>query len=407
MPGISSNLNSSDYIGTPPIIQEINIDDIEGRVCYFSLSGDLALKAYEENALSSINRENKKRHRLKVDVTQRLYMAVVMFDKVVMHCSDPLRSREILEILESHYQWIEEGRILFIFSHHIQNIQQDYRNYIKMKRQEYSEEINAKKEADSLNQEHMSDDYYERVIKILSASKFMVRKSNDPLCFFPNLVKKDLEKAPEIIIVEADSKLSQIPVFKMSLYQLLHAKQLGKDGRSGRPVFPEDIVDGDNGVTESIEACLNQSTPIARSAIVDMLQKGIKKKGKKPTQLQKRFLKAITLRMDILYCKMNCGKQLILEFHPIYENNSIYQADFFKEYVCLITKNDTKKELAYDTINTLLHMDNLHDLRLGFLACMADTIEELNFSSKQEILFHNTFLDIMIYNRILNNPNDF
>ena len=375
---------------------EIDVDDIKGRVCYFSLSGDQALKAYTESKLSTIQKPNKRQTRLKEHVTERLYFAILMFDVVVMHCSDPLRSKIILEILEEHKKWIDEGRIVFIFSHHINNIELDFKKYIDGKRSEYAENENAQKEAESLSQEYMSDDYYERVIQILSSSKYLVRKSADSRFYFPNLVKADLENNTERIIVDTDSNLTQVFTWGLSLYQLLHARQLSKDGKKVNNIFPEDIVDGEDGVVESIREYLNQGTPIARSAIVDMIQKGIKEKNRKPTVLQRHFLKALTLRMDILYCRMNCGKQLILEFHPSYEGRSAYHSACFLEYIRSMMGIDKNFKLNYDMINKILQEPNLYEFRFRYLSCMADTIEHLNMSSslrptENELLLKDTF----------------
>lgn len=379
---------------------EIDVDNIEGRVCYFSLSGDQALKAYTESKLSTIQKVHKRQIRLKEHVTERLYFAILMFDVVVMHCSDPLRSKIILEILEEHRKWIEDGRIVFIFSRHISNIERDYKKYIDGKRSEYAEEENAQKEAESLSQEHMTDEYYERVIQILLSSKYMIRKSSDSRFYFPNLVKADLENSAERIVVDIDSSLTQILTRGLSLYQLLYARHLSRDGKRVENIFPEDIIDGEDGVVETIREYLNQDTPIARSAIVDMIQKGIKEKKRKPTVLQKHFLKALTLRMDILYCRMNCGKQLILEFHPSYEERSAYHVACFSEYIRSIVGTDKKFQLTCDIINKLLQEKDLYELRFRYLSCMADTIEHLNMSSslrptENELLLEETFKDSM------------
>lgn len=388
MPGMESSVSGQNLIAeqskdmVEPKIPSICVDDLPGRVCYFSLSGDLALKAYEEIQLSSIRSLSRRKARLKEDVSKRLFFSVAMFDHVVMHCSDPLRSREILDILEKNKQWIVDGRIVFLFSNRIRDIREDYRNYIQEKKNEYKIEGNAEKEAESLSQEFMTDDYYQRVIEILSASKYMVRKPTDIRYSFPQLVKSDLKKTPENIVVDSESTLTELIPFKLSLYQLLHTRQLDEAGKHGDYVFPLDIVEG---VIDSINDCLTQKTPIARSAIVDMLQKELEKpptKAKKKTnitRLQKTLLKAITLRMDILYCQMNCGKQLNLEFHPLYGYSSVYQHELFEKYLSM-TRPDIGSTLSYATVNQILGEEDLPHFRLGYLACMADTIEHMNIT---------------------------
>lgn len=107
--------------------------------------------------------------------------------------------------------------------------------------------------------------------------------------------------------------------------------------------------------------------------------------------------------MDILYCRMNCGKQLILEFHPSYEERGTYHTDCFLEYIRSIIGIDRNSELTCDIINGLLQNLNLHELRLRYLSCMADTIEHLNMSSslrpiESELLLKDTFKDSLSRN---------
>lgn len=401
MPGVSPTKRISQYHnGNETEKDVIYVDNLKGRVCYFSLSGDQALRAYIESNLSSIKKSNAKRVRLKEDVTERLYFAILMFDVVIMHCSDPLRSDVVLEILEEHKKWIEDGRIVFIFSRHINNIEKDFRKYIDSKRKEYAENEYAKKEAESLSQEYMDDKYYERVIQILSTSKYLVRKSANKRYDFSNLVKDDLAKSTERIIVDPDSTLTQVLALRSSLYQLLHAGYLSKDGKKIHNIFPEDIIDGEDGVVESIRECINQHTPIARSAIVDMIRKELKEKNRKPTVLQKHFLKALAFKMDILYCRMNCGAQLILEFHLSYGERSVYHTACFSEYIRSIVKIDKNLKYTYDIINCLLQKPDLSEIRFIYLSCMADTIEHLNmFSSlrpaERDLLLIDTFRSSM------------
>lgn len=146
MPGIkisdNDRQNTQQNIDSPLVVlppkKILSVDELDGRVCYFSLSGNLALQAFEDIRLSTFSPIARK-SKLRQALTDRFYFAVLMFDKVVLHCSDPLRSEIVLEFLEDHIQWIKVGRIVFIVSNHINNVKDDYENYIHQKIQEYSE----------------------------------------------------------------------------------------------------------------------------------------------------------------------------------------------------------------------------------------------------------------------------
>lgn len=362
--------------------EAVDINKMEGRVCYFSLAGDLALNTFSDNKLSTFSKD-KRRNRLKSEFTQRLYLAILMFDKVVMHCSDPLRSEIVLEVLEEHVQWIESGHIVFIFSNHIKNIRDDYKKYIEDKIKEYSEGYCSEKEAESLKQGHINTGYYERVIDLLEKTKYLIRKPDKDKYSFDRLVVDDLERQTqtENVIIDSFARLPQILSLNLSLYQLLHVRHLKckeyEENEVGRFVFPQDIVDD---VVEKIRECLEQGNIIARSAIVDSLVEKIKDKGSEITKLQKNVIKAITLRMDILYCKMNSGEQLILEFHPSYELRNNYQLDCFKEYLKIISAEEKEFLSSVKIINKILQDNALDIFRMVFLNCMSDTREHMNLA---------------------------
>lgn len=361
----------------------IEIDELSERVCYFSLAGNLALEAFSQIKYSTFRNEKQRRNRLRSDFSQRLFLAVLMFDKVVMHCSDPLRSEIVLEVLEENLQWIKEGRILFIFSHHINDIRSDFREYIESKINEYSEGFHSEKEAESLKQRHINEAYYERVISLLENTDYLVRKSSKESYSFDKLVNRDLtsQVQTENVIIDSNADLPQVLSLNLTLFQLLHMRHLkcnqDEENEVGKFVFPKEIVDD---VIGEIKDCLDQKNTIARSAIVDSLEEEIRRKGNTIPRLQKKVLKAVSLRMDILYCKMNSGEQLILEFHPSYENGSNYQLDCFIEYLKIIAETKNPILLTHEITDRFLQVEDLDYFRMVFLNCMADMREHMKLS---------------------------
>ena len=380
MPGETlkkAEVTTSESKAKPSAKKEINVNDLEGRVCYFSLSGNLALQAFESMNFSTFPPDEKEQ-RLRQELLARLYFAILMFDKVVMHCSDPLRSKLVLEILEQHVHWIESGKIVFIISKHIGNIQKDFERYIRSKISEYSRGYCSKKEAISLKQSHIDRPYYKRVKDLLDKSPFIVRKSADNS--FDSLVLSDLSSQfqREQVIIDPSLDVHQILSLSLSLYQLLHARALNykkDEPGTGEFIFPLPVV---NEVTKQIQTHLRQKNTIARSAIDDSIRERLKKVGL--TNLQESILESISLRMDVLYCHMNSGKQMILEFHPSYEQRSMYQANCFSEYLNLIAQSDKIVELDVAKIDNMLNSPDLSLFRLFYLACMADMREYMNLA---------------------------
>lgn len=349
--------------------KSVNVEDLDGRVCYFSLSGDLALQAYEETAFKLI-KKNKER-RLKESIFERLAFSVLMFDKTIMHCSDPLRSKMVYDILIECSLWIEDERIGFIFSDSINSVSDDYRCYIQRKINEYSEGYHSDKERSSLQKDFINDQYYADVINLLEKAKTLIRKPHDLKYSFDKIVLADLHhNVAQIIIDSMPNESTNIDGMNYTLYQLMKLQFFNKK-RDVEYVFPEEVIDD---VVGSVEEHLVGKSPIARCAIVE----AIKLKLNKPlNRQQKAVLDAITLRMDVLYCRMNSGSRLILEFHPSYEKQSIYQIDNLKLFIREISSVNKSFLISLDLVNQLLSCDKkeLWQFRHCFLSCIADANE--------------------------------
>ena len=296
-----------------------------------------------------------------------------MFDKVVMHCSDPLRSDLVLEVLNNFKEMIKQGRILFIFSKHIKNIKQDFRKYIEDKESEYSGESGyfSEIEAQSLRPEYASDDYYDKVIELLDLSPFLVRKMPNTEYSFSSLVMTDLSTHgyQERIFTTSDLSSTRFLSSSMSLYQLLHIR-VARGDNSPQPVFQPKII---NNIQREIKRHLNQKNVISRSAIVEAMKK--QNLFTDDDDFTENIKDAITLRMDILYCRMNCGNHLILEFHPAYEYRGSYQLDCFKIFIKILNLGFDESKLSKDWFNDLCKHERINSIRNMFIASMSDNRE--------------------------------
>lgn len=359
----------------------LQVNDLEKRICYFSLAGDQALKAFEKFHFEGHHPEERKK-KLKAQVTQRLYFAVIMFDIVILHCSDPLRSPLIKEILEEHIDWIEKGRIRFIASEVINDWQQDYNKYIDRKCDEYQTGYYASLEAESLRQDHIIDTYKQEVRALLSKSKYYIRKDSTASSQFGELLKGDIKHNNEQILIGQDSAednlFAQIKQFAVekTVYQLLHAQYYsGSPNNNIQNVFDPETV---SHVFTQIRKALEKGRAVARPALVEAIREQIDK----PSELQEALLDAITLRMDLLYCRMNAGKHLILEFHPSYESQTLYRLECFDFYLKKFEYQSSLETLTVEAVNKMIASDEIDDFRRIFLASMADTHEQNNFTIK-------------------------
>ena len=359
----------------------LQVNDLEERVCYFSLAGDQALKTFEKYYIdeSDVKKHDKE---LRAKVIQRLYFAVIMFDIVLLHCSDPLRSPLIKEILIEHIDWIREGRIRFIASDDIDDWQKDYNKYIDRKYTAYQRGYYGSLEAESLRQLHIDEDYKQSVKDLLSQSRYYVRKDSTGSSQFTELLKEDIKRNNEHIVIDLDSEednmyenVKQFAVEK-TVYQLLHAQYYSGGTNSNiQNVFdPNKVAD----IFSQIRKALGKGQAVARPALVEAIREQVDNLS----ELQETLLDVITLRMDLLYCRMNAGKHLILEFHPSYEHQTLYKLDCFNLYLKKFGHRQSLDTLTMETVNKLVASEEIHNFRRIFLASMADTHEQNNFTIK-------------------------
>lgn len=356
-----------------------NTSEIKGRECYFSLTGDFAIQAYADKVLSTVP-QSKKNRRLKDDITERLQFALVMFDKVVLHCSDPLRNELVLEILEEYVDWIKEGKIAFVFSSSIKSIRDDYKAYIDRKVQEYEEGYKCEKEIESLRKVYMNDAYYERVIELLMCTKNMIRKPTKAQYRFDRLVSNDLDRNSRLVTIDtAPTERTDIKSVNLTLYQLLKLRSANQRNGKLQSVFPEETTDE---IINSIEEQLEEGNKIARSVILSEL----KEKIHKMTRQQKDVMDAISMRMDVLYCQMNSGERLILEFHPMFEKQSAYQMQSYRKFLGGVRGAKVDGVIRLDHFRKLMNVskEEVDSFRLLFLACVADAQERMVIQSEKD-----------------------
>lgn len=395
--------------------QKISVDRLEGRICYFSLTGDLAIKAFETIKLSTFQTDTK-RKKLHDELIKRLDIAILMFDKVILHCSDPFRNEIVLSVLEERMDFIKSGKICFIFSTAIQDVRKDYFKYIDEKIKDYEDGFYSIREQESLSQPFMDTEYKNRVLDVLDASKYILRKPNREPFSFKKLLMKDMDKnfINEKVVFDPNANLSQILSLSLSLYQLLYSRTLsdtGEDIDNENYVFPKKLI---KDLTKEITKHLQQDNTIARSSLVCFLEDHIPEAER--TDIQEAIMDAITLRMDVLYSRMNCGQQMILEFHPTYEKYSTYQSDCFIQYIRIIAEFSKTKKIIFtiEMLKNILADENLNDFRMCYLASMADVHEYIKLSQtspsdyETELINNMTktvgnYLNTNDYNNLLSN----
>jgi hypothetical protein len=172
-------------------------------------------------------------------VEQHLEAALLLADKVVIHCADPYRSSQVASALLELQPCTSIGDLLFLLGENTQNPRTHFRGYIDFKIHQYSKSELGQHDVDSLA--NVDADAIERAEALLGASPYALIRGFSGADGFIRAVKRDLQPAEPITICEhfAASVISQLG---LTLRQLLDLSHQATDGTLSRVVADSSTV---------------------------------------------------------------------------------------------------------------------------------------------------------------------
>ena len=309
----------------------VKVSELEGRCVYFPLADYHNIRIFKEHSYRKGNVSDQK---VKKDIANRLFLALLLFDKVIMHCSDPLRSEVIYEILMDNLELVKSGKILFVFSNSINSIEKDYKKYIQEKISEYERNAFSSTDIDSLKQGHMTEEYYDKVIALLNKTPYMLKKGKDGSSGFKELIQADLDSNVEVAVMGRNNfARSHVRLLNLSLYQLLNLKYA--DVKEIKGVFEHAKMEE---FITTWESDTDEGAPFSRHTIVEQLRKEFLSGSETQKKNQEKVINVIETRLSLLYSKLNCGLHQIIEFHPATEKRSVYNWRYFQSFLVEIAE---------------------------------------------------------------------
>jgi hypothetical protein len=155
-------------------------------------------------------------------VEQHLEAALLLADKVVIHCADPYRSNQVAAALFELQPGVSAGDLLFLLGENAQNPRAHFRGYIDFKIQQYGKSELGQRDVDSLSQ--VDTDASERAETLLQASPYALIRGFSGADGFNRAVRRDLQPAEPITICEPfpASVISQLGLTLRQLLDLSH-----------------------------------------------------------------------------------------------------------------------------------------------------------------------------------------
>lgn len=375
------NISKEDYENTSHKIKIIS--ELEGKCVYFPLADYHNIKIFKDHNSHNGELDDVA---LKNSLSSRLYLALLLSDTVILHCSDPLRSQIVFEILNENIDFIKDGTILFIFSNHINNIKSDFQKYIKDKCEEYKRNEFSEADVKSLEQRHINETYYQEVINLLMHTPFILKKLNDGSSGFKTLIQNDLNSNVECAVMgENNFARSHIRLLNLTLYQLLNLKYVESlESYTIKDVFEHEKIEE---FIANWEADVDKGAPFSRHTIVEQLRQEFVNQQGKVKRSQERVINAIETRLSMLYSKLNCPNHQIIEFHPATEKRSVYSWKYFLCFLNEISENRSVT-LTSEKVKKIRSSDEWDSFRNDFLACMADLNSYISSCQQSELRYY-------------------
>ena len=367
------------------------IENLPGRCAYFPHT--------DYHNLAILKEKYKREKILQDELAERLLHYLLCFDTILLHSSDPLRSRMVYDILSKNDSLIINGAIKFVFSFSINDISRDYRKYIERKTEEYRKNPNSELDIESLTQSHMTDEYWLDVIKLLNKTPELLRRSKSGSKIFRELIKNDLSEVEHITMHKDYLDSSEINLLNLTLYQLLHLQINGKG-----PIFDFGDIDG---FIKSWQDDISTAAPFSRHTIKteleNMANKGNNARKNISVQAKKRLVKAIGYRLSMLYSKISCSGHFLLELDPDKEMCSLYSWRFIK----LFLENISNEQILLNCqkVQKIRSDSEWRIFKEAFALSMCDLHMKSSFAQLKEPELKDYMPTVETYNSIIGKHN--
>jgi hypothetical protein len=298
----------------------LSVSDIRNYHLYSRLAGEVPLRSHLETAL-------------------------LLGNKVIIHCADPFRSESVLELLYEYQEFVASGDILFLMGSTIDDVKQDYVGYLRRKADQYLKSDYGDTDANEISDRLQDVDYLTRVMDLLDMNPFLLHRGFVGTRRFVTAVKLDLEKSERMVVCGSvmGSKLSNL---NLSIFQLLNLEEIPDGGSKRKRVF----------------AGREKATKL-----IDRLQGGINHKSFSRQILMNIFSEVLgpvldekagcrdllETRVNLLHLHMNVDAHTFLELSPERDANSPYYYQYLFGHLGYVTSRARIEHLGPRIVGTL------------------------------------------------------
>lgn len=258
-------------------------------------------------------------------IEQHVETALLLAEKVVLHCADAYRSSRVTKVLNEFQPCISSGHLLFLLGENTQNPRTHFRGYIDHKIRQYSQSDLGKRDVASLSE--VDVDAADRAEKLLSLSPVALIRGFSGADHFIRAAKRDLQPAEQITIREAFSA-SVLNRVSLTIRQLLDLSEFSAEGQLLR-------LTADSPTVRKLQAEVNRlanHNSFSRQILMEALRRATKLPDDDPIH------EAFEERVSVLHLAGTTGGMPHLEITNHRDRNSVYYYSYLLEHLSVLAE---------------------------------------------------------------------
>jgi hypothetical protein len=260
-----------------------------------------------------------------VPIEQHVEVALLLADKVVLHCADAYRSRRVTGIIDEFHPCITGGHLLFLLGENTQNPRIHFRGYIDHKIRQYGQSDLGKRDVASLSE--VDADAADRAERLLALSPFALIRGFSGADHFIRAAKRDLQPA-ELITIREPFSASVLGQLSLTIRQLLDLTEVSPEGKLNR-------VTADSATVGRLHTEVNRlagHNSFSRQIFMEALRRATKLSEDDPIHA------AFEERVSILHLAGTTGGMPHLEVTNHRDRDSVYYYSYLLEHLSVLAE---------------------------------------------------------------------
>lgn len=294
----------------------------------------------------------------------QLAVGLLLYDGVIVHCADPYRSSAARSTLKEFSEFVSEGRIKFLLSAAIGDVEHDYEKYLVERAAAYAQTGYGRTDVSSLEEPAYDDpNALAESVALLLAAPQNVKRGFSGTDAFRDALNRDLSETERI--VTNSWPLQKLAHSNYTIHQLLHLQRV-RDAGSAQSLVDletvrrfltraEDLIAGDNFSRQSIVALLDDEMG-AREEL-------------------RPLLVMIEARLNLLYVRTCCGIHVHTEVTKLREERGPLNHTALLRHLTTVSDYPrTVGKLSAAQVRGLLESKNWHLFAAHHMRCMSELI---------------------------------